>query len=296
MKKLPTVGTSAATTAFCAEEVRGPGGLSLWLDGNGKITRDNGTLDAPRPNAFSLRAQAVTDRKRAESHSDLVSNHISYPQHDCPGSTPACRSVCYVGGLEKHARATYDLYEKNSDAIRAILADGELADAWCMLMGAEIARRTSFRWHVSGDVYSLDYAQWIADVCRESPGVEHWIYTRSFDMLEPLVEVSTAKGGNLALNLSADRDNYDAALEASVRAVRQGALPLRICYLTLDGAVPALNDSDVLFPDYSLRGGTEAGREWFAKLTADQKAMVCPVDFHGKAENRRCGPCARCLT
>jgi hypothetical protein len=298
VKKLPVVGTSAATTAFCAEELSGPGGLSLWFDGNGKITRDNGTLDAPKPNAFSLRAQAVTDVKAAQANAEQHARRIP-PMEDCPGSTPACRSTCYVGGLEQHARSTYDLYEKNSEVIRQVLSEPELADAWVMVAARWIAENvTSFRWHVSGDVFSLAYARWIADVCRESRHIEHWIYTRSFEFLEPLVEVATVRGGNLALNLSADRDNYDEALAASVDPVLRGGAGhmLRVCYLTIDGEVPeGLSRDDVIFPDYALRGGTPRGREWFAQLDPDNKAMVCPVDFAGKSERRRCGPCPRCL-
>ncbi len=301
MKKLPIAGTSAAVTAFCSARIDGPGGTYLYVDGNGKITRDNGTLDEPKPNAFSLRAQAVTDAAHA-----LETNHFNFgPKLDCPGSTDACRSSCYVGGLEKHARATYDLYEHNSVEIRRILADPKLADDWAMEMAEWIRWSvTSFRWHVSGDVFSPEYARWIADVCRESPKVEHWIYTRSFDeeILRPLVEVSTLLGGNLALNLSADRDNFEAAIEAAEKWGGH-AQPLRVCYLTLDGTVPRgekgetlLYEGDVIFPDYSIRGGTPEGQEWFANLSRDEKPLVCPVDFHGKAENRRCGPCSRCLT
>jgi hypothetical protein len=71
---------------------------------------------------------------------------------------------------------------------------------------------------------------------------------------------------------------------------------LRLCYLTGDGKVPDdLTDGSVIFPDYNLRGGTRAGQEWFAGLSPQYKSFVCPVDFRGKAENRRCGPCDRCM-
>lgn len=67
--------TSAAATAFCGHKLTIPGlddGHHLWLDGNGKITAGNGTLDDPKPNAFSL-----------------------VEIEDCPGSTPSCRTACY---------------------------------------------------------------------------------------------------------------------------------------------------------------------------------------------------------
>lgn len=252
--------TSAPTTAFCAARIDGPGGLHLWIDGNGKITAGNGTLDAPMPNAFSLL-------------------QIS----DCPGSTPTCRNSCYVHSLQEHAPATYALYAHNSVEIRKILADSFLSVAWANLLGEWIAGHCAggFRWHVSGDVFSAGYATWIAGVCAASPSVRHWIYTRSFAFLDQL-----AGARNLTVNLSCDADNFTGAEAVS------HIYGLRLSYLTVGGEVPArIGPADTIFPDYTLRGDTA----WFAALPAHQKKAVCPVDFHGKSEARRCGPCNRCL-
>lgn len=266
-------GTSAASTAFCGHKLVGAHREHLWIDGNGKITAGNGTLDEPRPNAFSL-----------------------IEIEDCPGCTPTCRESCYVHGLKKYSPDTHALYVHNSKTIRTILS-GYHAVAWADDVASYIRDNCQggFRWHVSGDVFSREYAEWIAHVCNKSPLVNHWIYTRSFavtdsrdpstTIIEPLLRVL-----NLAINISADKDNAD---EARSFADRHG---LRLCYMTTDGRIPIpLWDGDVIFPDYNLRGGTERGRDWFAALTPQYKSFVCPVDYHGKAENRRCGPCARCL-
>lgn len=281
--KLPVVGSTAATTAFCMARVDGPDGTFLYIDGNGKITAGNGTLNEPKPNAFSLPAAGVSGLEH------------------CPQSTPTCRQACYVENLASAQAATYALYQHNATEIRRILADKALADRWAMVMADWISAHAphGFRWHVSGDVFSLDYAQWIADVCAESPRVEHWIYTRSFDHLEPLAEVSTLIGGNLAINLSCDVDNYEEAREASFW-FGVGLKRLRLCYLTVDGTVPEnLNpDDDVIFPDYRLRPrqfATLAESEWWQGLKPVQRGMVCPTDAHGKSEKVRCGPCSRCI-
>lgn len=279
MKQLPVLGSSASSTAFVHARVDGPGGLHLFMDGNGKITAGNGTLAEPRPNAFSLRNV-----------------------EDCPQATNTCKAVCYVENLRGAQPDLYALYEHNALTIREILADREFADAWVMHVARWILRNAAggFRWHVSGDVFSLEYARWIADVCRESYEVDHWIYTRSFDFIDPLAEVSTAMGGNLALNLSCDQDNFEKA--ARVSALSGG---LRLCYLTVDGTLPrnydqtALCKDDIIFMDYSLRPrqcSTLAESPWWNSLSPDEKRLVCPVDAHGKAENRRCGPCNKCLT
>jgi hypothetical protein len=280
MKKLPVVGSTAATTAFCGDRIDGLGGTHLFVDGNSKITRDNGTFERPEPNAFSLEAAAIGGIEH------------------CPGSTATCRAACYVGELNKAQAALYETYRHNSREIRVILADPELAADWVMRMASWITMHASggWRWHVSGDVYSLDYARWIRDVCLESPTVRHWIYTRSFEFLAPLVEVSTHRGGNLAINLSADADNYREATRASLLAVQP---PLRLAYLTVDGTVPeTLLPGDVIFPDYMLRPrqhATLAESDWWQTLTQAQRKSVCPVDAFGKGPSNRCGPCAKCL-
>lgn len=308
-RKLPTVGTSAAKTVFCSTEIDVGRGRSLFIDGNGKITRNQGDLEHPVPNAFSLPAQAVEDARMVGGPVDpsAYEGDVQDPVREhCPGSTPTCRKSCYVSGLAQHAAPTYQLYEHNARVIRELLADPEAADESAMAFAAHLsAHCESFRWHVSGDVFSPKYAAWIADVCRESPTVEHWIYTRSFapEILRELVAVSTLYDGNLALNLSCDRDNYEAACEASNEFGRDYrdpdyVQPIRLCYLTSSGEVPPdlRASTDVIFPDYALRSGTEEGRAWFASLMPHQKKMTCPVDYVGKSEERRCGPCDRCLT
>jgi hypothetical protein len=266
-------GTSASTTAFCQQRLDFDHD-HLFIDGNGKITAANGTLDAPSPNAFSL-----------------------VQIEDCPFATDSCKAACYVHGLEKHAPATHALYKHNSQTIRRILRDADYASAWAAVVSDWIAGhcKGGFRWHVSGDVFSPEYARWITQVCQWSPRVRHWIYTRSFDFVEHLMPASTLRGGNLVINLSCDKDNYSRACHTSMRHTTANGQP-RLCYMTTDGNVPdTLPEGSVIFPDYSLRGGTPEGQAWFTGLTPQYKSFVCPVDYHGKSEQRRCGPCKRCM-
>ncbi len=266
--------TSAAVTAFCSAKLDGPGGVSLWLDGNQKIMRNNGTYETPKPNAFSL-----------------------VQIEDCPHSTPTCRAGCYVHGLEANAPDTHALYRHNSLAIRRILGDFDKATAvaWSHELADWITTNAGggFRWHVSGDIFSRPYAAWIHDVVMRSPKVEHWIYTRSFPFIGQLVGMK-----NLALNLSCDQDNFAEALKAYVNHGDK----VRLCYYTRDGFVPDLPRGSVIFPDYGLRGARgetpaeqRASSPWWQGLDGEQRAMTCPVDFYGKQEDLRCGPCSRCL-
>lgn len=274
---LPVIGRSstAATTAFVHATLEFDS-ETLVVDGNQKITAGNGSYEDPRPNAFSI-----------------------VNVEDCPGSTPTCRASCYVQGIEKHVADLHALYRQNSAAIRRILQSSR-AYNWAQHFAGWIGANApgGFRWHVSGDVFSEEYAEWIAAVAMYSQRTRHWIYTRSFDFVGPLLEQSTTRGGNLAINLSADQDNYAQAREL---ADKHG---LRICYMVLADGVrpPDMREGDVLFPDYPLRGGKgqrpgeiRDASEWWQGLTADERRMVCPVDMYGKSEPNRCGPCDRCL-
>jgi hypothetical protein len=202
-----------------------------------------------------------------------------------------------VHGLAKHAGSTYALYEHNSRQIREVMhREGY---AWAQLLGEWIEANApgGFRWHVSGDVFSLEYAHWIAEVCNASSLVPHWIYTRSFRHVTPLAEVATYRGGNLALNLSADADNFDHAFATWQRLMAPDGAAPRICYLTTDGRVPDdLPQGSVIFPDYPLRWAEGApAPAWLDDLDPYQRRGVCPTDLRGKSERRRCGPCDLCL-
>lgn len=277
--------TTAATTAFCSYKLTSlTDDRYLWIDGNGKITSGNGTLADPSPNAFSL-----------------------VQIQDCPFATSICKASCYVHGLEKHAPDTHELYKHNSITIREILRGhpvidlaGDSPTQWARRMGTYIAQNCQgdFRWHVSGDIFSLRYAQWIAQVCQASPNVRHWIYTRSFGYVGPLLSAP-----NLTINLSCDAENYQDACVWKARIESLHGAPhtrpvrnVRLCYLTDDGEVPYdLPPDSVIFPDYAFRGATPEGKQWFAALSPDEKKKVCPVDYHGKSERRRCGPCDKCI-
>jgi hypothetical protein len=277
MTHLPVVGSSAKLTAFTTFKLEGPVNIParnpirshLWFDGNAKITAGNGTYAEPAANAFSI-----------------------VQGEDCPFKTPTCSSACYVHNLESAHPDVHATYRHNSKEIRKILdGDFRIAEYWASTVASYIRQscQGGFRWHVSGDIFSTRYAEWIASIALQSEEVEHWIYTRSFPYMEPLVGIK-----NLALNLSCDKDNYWLAKNYA------RAHNLRLCYLTTaDGDLPSdLPKGSVIFPDYALRPRqfkTFKESPWWAGLTVDQQRMTCPVDALGKSEAVRCGPCRKCI-
>lgn len=265
-------------TNFCSAEIPLFEGMAFYVDGNSKITAGNGTYERPTPNAFSLPAASVPE---------------SYPAHTpraCPGSTPVCRSSCYVQGLAKHAPGIYERYRSNAETLAHVLRQDRTFYHSALLLASWIEEHASkgFRWHVSGDVWEVpQHAAWIVEVCSLAKDVPFWIYTHT---LSAVRELSTAP--NLAVNVSADADNF---ADARAVAAEHGST---LCYLTLysdDRNVDKLPDGSVIFPDYALRAGTTTDSGWWGSLTHDQRKQVCPTDYLGQSEAHRCGPCRKCL-
>lgn len=243
--------------------------FTFYFDGNGKITRENSSFDGPVPNAFSL-----------------------VQVQDCPFATPLCKSVCYVHKLEKAEEEVHAAYKHNSVTIRKVLERKILFWDAVLAFSDWIQKHCprGFRWHVSGDIISEKHALFIGEVCKNTPSVPFWIYTRSFAYLQPFIHPRLE---NLIINLSADKDNYQQAL------LMHRDFGLRICYLTVAGEVPNdLPDDSVIFPSYELRGrDLHSPKEapWWKSLNPRQRKMVCPPDFFGQSEKLRCGPCKKCL-
>jgi len=194
----------------------------------------------------------------------------------------------YAHSLTEAELAQGAKYLNNSSELDELLdcnADERLRAAECL--GRWIADNAvgGFRWHVSGDIVSRDYAVFIRDVCRASHPVRHWIYTRRTDEL--ILQVLSAD--NLAVNLSADRDNYKA-----MRVLAASFPRVRLTYLTIGETIPAdLPEGSVVFLPPLLHG---RDGPWWRTATTGQRAMVCPVDAQGgESAEVRCGPCSRCL-
>lgn len=252
-------------TTFIKADVAG-----FVIDGNSKTTAYNGTYKDPKPNSLSL-------------------PHIS----TCPGATKTCMETCYVFGLQRYAPDLYAAFAQNERRLHQIFqrsVEGieayeksykELGD-WI-----EANCQGGFRWHVSGDVMGGKHALWIVDVCKYSPSVSHWIYTRTLPLVSVLKEPR-----NLSVNISSDKDNYAEALQIAKKH------SVRLTYLS-QGEIPEdLPPDSVLFIDYPIRGRdlpNPTDHPWWKSLTKEQRRLVCVADFFGQSEQHRCGPCNRCM-
>ena len=76
-------------------------------------------------------------------------------------------------------------------------------DSWVTAMVSQIKRQKFFRWHDAGDVQSVEHMTKIMEVCRLTPGTQHWLPTQERPYL-PAVETVP---DNLVIRLSGSKVN-----------------------------------------------------------------------------------------
>lgn len=204
----------------------------------------SGTLTLSRDRKVSPRGTFQESRNRWVP---TVRNSFGLPAGvSCPGRTEFCRS-CY-GVLSEQSAGVLPSLQRNFE----LLQEAGTEDRMVALLDDAVwtfdraAKRTKlaeedrvFRIHWDGDFFSLDYARAWRRVILSYPGIQFWVYTRSFT--EELDVVPILAGlPNLELYLSVDRYNRDraavvlqqfpvvkAALCADVEANARALLPVR---------------------------------------------------------------------
>lgn len=163
-----------------------------------------------------------TDRKTANlatpnGKTAKIANAFGLPsgrQFSCPFATDVCNGVCYAGKLERVFKGMLNVMLANYEAIAS--ADYgtvvSMLDTMITEFEAECDKWDAdklFRIHHDGDLFSLTYAQAWADVISMHPDVQFWLYTRSFDYVDPFRSLP-----NIAVYYSVDSDNLTHAIES----------------------------------------------------------------------------------
>ena len=189
----------------------------------------------------------------------------------CPGATTGeggCldvrdgrkRPTCYMAKVVQIYKAVGNILQKNTDLLkkqdRAGMAE-ILKNTFQDFVDRTAPDQLYYRLLYSGDVFSEDFAYAVVDACKAFPQVKFWVYTRSHQYAEILVQA-----GNLAVYLSVDPVNLERG-----RAVYKR-----------------------LTPDY-----TNIALAYLGPAVEDGvKYVNCP-ETHGKIENTtKSGACSRC--
>ena len=134
-------------------------------------------------------------------------------------NTPA--STCLTGAKLRKVPGTpcYNCYALKGNYIRypAIKKaqyyrlDSLDHDSWIPAMVAQIKRQKWFRWHDAGDVQSVEHLRKIFEVCRLTPGTNHWLPTQERQYLLAVSPVEVPD--NLVIRLS--RSKLDGPVPAA---------------------------------------------------------------------------------
>lgn len=139
----------------------------------------------------------------------------------CPGATSFCERICYAGKLEKVYKGVKSVLVSNfeellyADYLHGIDGMALLLQEMIVDFRKDCIKRNAsrdFRIHWDGDFFSRDYAKAWAEVITYNPDIRFWVYTRSFDVVDILVDIP-----NLTVYLSADPVNI---AEANATAER----------------------------------------------------------------------------
>lgn len=136
----------------------------------------------------------------------------------CPGATTGeggCldvrdglkRQTCYMAKIVVIYKAVGNVLQANSEML--VGKSVEEMEKVCKATVENFIKKSKnvdlyFRLHYSGDFFSTTYTEAWANTIKQFPNVYFWVYTRSHDMIDPLLGLD-----NITVFLSCDPSNYD---------------------------------------------------------------------------------------
>ena len=135
-----------------------------------------------------------------------------------------------------------------------------------------------FRWHDSGDLFHIEYARAVFNVCRNTPSVLHWLPTRMGSLLATLVRSGEMLPPNLAVQVSCHRGgvlekNQHAAIEEIRRLQPDARVGVTYAHMGTKSRTVKLPEVHAKFGD---------------------TASLCPATIALEREKRVCSGCRRC--
>jgi len=112
----------------------------------------------------------------------------------CPGASDWCKRYCYAKRMERLKPNCRQSYRNNLHLVQN-------PDQFTKIMIGVLPRiLPCFRIHVSGDIFSKDYAETWKKICQAFPQTNFWSYTRSWSvpsLLPALEELRDESNMNL---------------------------------------------------------------------------------------------------
>lgn len=95
----------------------------------------------------------------------------------CPGASSWCEALCYA---KKGFFQMPTIQQRYQQQLVLLREDPGAYQAQLTLEVAKLRPGSLFRFHVSGDIDSVEHVGIIAAVTKSRPDVEFWLYTRSY--------------------------------------------------------------------------------------------------------------------
>ena len=92
---------------------------------------------------------------------------------------------------------------KNVQTSQAARMESTKRSDWVPAMVTLITGQEHFRWHDSGDIYSLEYFKKILQVVSQTPETRHWLPTREKGLISRYIAAGGHIPENLTIRLSA---------------------------------------------------------------------------------------------
>jgi hypothetical protein len=124
--------------------------------------------------------------------------NVGSQMHKVKGST--CEKCYALKGRYAFPMVQSALYRRLE-----ALKDPRWVAAMVFLINKRKGKHPFFRWHDSGDLQSVEHLELIAEVCRQTPNVKHWIPTREYVKGfrdTPILQDWLAGGGVIPSNLT----------------------------------------------------------------------------------------------
>jgi len=135
-----------------------------------------------------------------------------------------------------------------------------------------------FRWHDSGDLFHVEYAEAVVEVCRRTPEILHWLPTRMATLLARLVGSGMSLPPNLSVLVSCHRGGVLEKIQHSaVDSIRRAHPEARVgITYTFAGS-----KSRMVCPED-------------VQASFGPSASLCPATVAMNSDERVCTGCRRC--
>lgn len=173
--------------------------------------------------------------------------------------TDADWQVCYVWQYYRQYKDTRNAYDRNLSLIHTDLESVESQIKSHLLL----TQPKKFRWHVSGDILSLEYLQMMVRLAKRFTGTRFLAYTKAIRVLRKIDRASIPD--NLIIFISSMSEAQTAHIQSDNQLKDY---PIAYCSSDLD--------DDQNIPDNKIRlnGYTNCPEQLTGKIKCDQ-CMVC---------------------